>query len=90
MLTTLVKTYLACKGTDSTRKGHRGTMRIIADTDRCIGSGQCLLKEPTVFDLDEEEGIVVLLSSRPTGSTAERAREATRLCPSGALTVIED
>jgi ferredoxin len=65
-------------------------MRIIADTDRCIGSGQCVLKEPTVFGLDEEEGIVALLSSRPTGSTAERAREAARLCPSGALTVIED
>jgi ferredoxin len=40
--------------------------------------------------LDEEEGIVTLLSSRPTGSAAERAREAARLCPSGALTVIED
>jgi ferredoxin len=65
-------------------------MRIITDTDRCIGSGQCVLKEPTVFGLDEEEGIVTLLSSRPTGSAAERAREAARLCPSGALTVIED
>jgi ferredoxin len=65
-------------------------MRIIADTDRCIGSGQCVLKEPTVFDLDEQEGIVTLLPSRPTGSAAERVREAARLCPSGALTVIED
>ena len=90
MLTTLVKACLAYKGTDSTKKGHRGTMRIIADTDRCIGSGQCMLKEPTVFDLDEDEGTVVLLSSQPTGSAAERAREAARLCPSGALTVIED
>jgi len=90
MFTTLVKTRPACEGTDSTKKGRRGTMRIIADTDRCIGSGQCALKEPTVFDLDEEEGIVALLSSRPTGSAAERAREAARLCPSGALTVIED
>jgi ferredoxin len=90
MFTMLVKTCAACKGSDSAKKGHRGTMRIIADTDRCIGSGQCMLKEPTVFDLDEDEGTVVLLSSRPTGSAAERAREAAQLCPSGALTVIED
>jgi ferredoxin len=65
-------------------------MRVVADTDRCIGSGLCMLKEPAVFDLDEDEGIVVLLSSRPPGGTAERVREAARLCPSGALTVIED
>jgi ferredoxin len=65
-------------------------MRIIADIDRCIGSSQCALREPTVFGLDEEEGVVVLLSPRPTGSAAERAREAARLCPSGALTIAED
>jgi ferredoxin len=65
-------------------------MRIIADTDRCIGSGQCVLMDPAVFGLDEEEGIVTLLSPQPTGSAAERAREAARLCPSGALTIDED
>jgi ferredoxin len=65
-------------------------MRIIADTDRCIGSGQCVFREPAIFGLDEEEGIVVLLSPRPTGGAAERAREAARLCPSGALTITED
>jgi ferredoxin len=65
-------------------------MRVIADTDRCIGSGQCVLREPTAFGLDEEEGTVVLLTPQPAGDAAGRAREAARLCPSGALTVTED
>jgi ferredoxin len=65
-------------------------MHIIADTDRCIGSAQCVLRAPAVFGLDEEEGVVVLLTARPTGSAAERASEVARLCPSGALTVAED
>jgi ferredoxin len=67
-----------------------GIVRIIADTDRCIGSGQCVLRERAVFGLDEEEGTVVVLTPQPTGSAAEQAREAARHCPSGALTVTED
>jgi ferredoxin len=65
-------------------------MRIVADTDRCIGSGQCVLREPAVFGLDEEEGVVTLLTPQPAGDAAERAHEAARLCPSGALTVTDD
>jgi ferredoxin len=65
-------------------------MQIIADTDRCIGSAQCVLRAPAVFGLDEEEGVVVLLTAQPTGSAAERADEAVGLCPSGALTLVED
>jgi ferredoxin len=33
---------------------------------------------------------LVLLTARPTGSAAERAGDAARRCPSGALTVAED
>jgi len=65
-------------------------MHIIADTDRCIGSAQCALRAPAVFGLDEEEGVVVLLNARPTGTEAEDAADAASLCPSGALTFAED
>jgi ferredoxin len=65
-------------------------MHIIADTDRCIGAAQCVLRAPAVFGLDEEEGVVMLLTARPTGSEAEDAAAAARQCPSRALTVAED
>jgi ferredoxin len=65
-------------------------MQIIADTDRCIGSAQCALRAPTVFGLDEDVGVVVLLTPQPTGNAVELAREVARLCPSGALTIVED
>ncbi|RAJ58780.1 ferredoxin [Streptomyces sp. Amel2xB2] len=29
-------------------------MRIKADTSLCVGSGQCVLAEPTVFDQDDD------------------------------------
>jgi ferredoxin len=65
-------------------------MRIIADIDRCVGSGQCVLAEPGVFALDDDEGVVSVLEPRPAGAAAQRARGAVRLCPSGALTVVGD
>ena len=63
-------------------------MRVVADTDVCVGAGQCVLTEPAVFDQDDS-GVVALLNDRPDGEEAERARNAVILCPSGALSVIE-
>lgn len=64
-------------------------MRIHADTGVCIGSGQCVLTEPAVFDQDDD-GTVVLLDDQPGGVAATRAREAVSLCPSQALSLTED
>lgn len=65
-------------------------MRIVADTSLCVGAGQCVLSEPSVFDQDEEDGTVVVLAERPEGPALTGAREAVGLCPSGALTLSED
>lgn len=64
-------------------------MRIKADTGVCVGAGQCVLTEPGVFDQDDD-GIVVLLTDQPDGRAADKAREAVSLCPSQALSVVED
>jgi ferredoxin len=64
-------------------------MRIKADTEACIGSGQCVLTEPTVFD-QGDDGIVVLLTDQPGDQVAERARKAAHLCPSRALSIVEE
>jgi ferredoxin len=64
-------------------------MRIVADTSRCIGAGQCVLAEPAVFDQSEEEGTVVILVEQPENGELERARQAVYTCPSGALSLEE-
>lgn len=64
-------------------------MRIVADTSRCVGAGQCVLTEPAVFDQDEEDGTVVVLAEEPENGELDRARDAVRICPSGALSLRE-
>ncbi|GAB2742748.1 ferredoxin [Salinifilum aidingensis] len=61
-------------------------MRITADTDLCVGAGQCVLTEPSVFDQDED-GTVSLVLEHPEGEQARNAREAVGLCPSRALSL---
>lgn len=65
-------------------------MRIVVDKDRCIGSGQCVLTQPEVFDQGEDDGLVVLLTEEPSSETEDSVREAVRLCPSQALSVEEN
>jgi ferredoxin len=64
-------------------------MRIVADTSRCVGAGQCVLTEPAVFDQSEEDGTVIVLVEKPEDEQLERARQAVHICPSGALSLQE-
>ena len=64
-------------------------MRIIADTSRCVGAGQCVLTDPAVFDQDDTDGTVVVLVERPADGQVDRARQAVRYCPSQALSLAE-
>ena len=65
-------------------------MRIVADTDLCVGAGQCVLSEPTVFEQSDDDGTVVLLTEEVDGPTLARVRQAVRICPSGALSLVAD
>jgi ferredoxin len=62
-------------------------MRVTADREICIGAGMCVLTAPELFDQDDD-GIVTPLQAEP-GSHEEAAREAAKLCPSGAVQIIE-
>ncbi len=65
-------------------------MRIITDTDRCVGAGQCVLTEPDVFDQDEQEGTVLLLTERTTEQNLDAVRTAVDVCPAQALSLEQD
>jgi len=64
-------------------------LRVSTDTSRCIGAGMCVLTAPEVFDQSEEDGTVVLLDETPPPELHAAVRRAERLCPSGAISVLE-
>ncbi len=61
-------------------------MGVVVQIDACVGAGQCALVAPDVFDQDDD-GIVVLLQTDPSGSDLEAAIKAARLCPAWAISI---
>ena len=64
-------------------------MKIGADRDRCIGAGMCVMTDEAVFDQDDDGVVVVLTEDVPDGEQ-KRVRDAVDLCPSGALSLLEE
>lgn len=60
-------------------------MKVTADTDICLASGQCVLLAPQIFDQRDDDGIVVTLSQEPSPEQEDAVRQAVLTCPSGAL-----
>ena len=61
-------------------------MRVSADTDRCVGAGQCVLSAPDIFDQDDD-AIVTLLDADPGDGARGLIQSAIDRCPSGAITL---
>lgn len=64
-------------------------MKIAVDATRCIGSGQCTLAAPALFDQREEDGTVILRDPEPAADHHGAAREAAQACPSRTI-IIDD
>ncbi|MEU0744476.1 ferredoxin [Streptomyces sp. NPDC006134] len=62
-------------------------MKIAADTDRCVGAGQCVRTAPELFDQGEDDGLVVVLDAEPGEALLPAAGEAVDLCPARALSL---
>jgi ferredoxin len=62
-------------------------MRIVADTSRCVGAGQCVLTDPAVFDQSDDDGTVLLLTEHVDEAQLPAVREAVQICPSQALSL---
>ena len=64
-------------------------MKVVVDTQRCVGAGQCVWVAPQVFDQREEDGIVRLIEPRPSEALHDFVREAERVCPARAIRIEE-
>ncbi|MEV6171988.1 ferredoxin [Streptomyces sp. NPDC051954] len=64
-------------------------MKIVAETDKCVGAGQCALIAPEVFDQGEDDGIVVVLNTEPGSALRPAVGEAVDLCPARALSLTD-
>jgi ferredoxin len=65
-------------------------MRVNADQDRCVSSGQCVMTAPDVFDQREDDGAVSLKTGSPPPELAGRVRQAAAMCPVLAITITEE
>ena len=62
-------------------------MKVSVDLDRCIGSGQCAVLAPEVFDQDALTGSVILLDAEPAEAERPAVLEAVQTCPRVAIEV---
>ncbi|OWM00972.1 ferredoxin [Mycolicibacterium peregrinum] len=64
-------------------------MKVEADRDACIASGNCVMVSDVVFDQDDDGVVEVLVDEVPDDEIA-LAREAVKLCPASALKLTGD
>ncbi|MGY1734052.1 ferredoxin [Geodermatophilus sp. SYSU D01045] len=61
-------------------------MRVTADRELCVGSGQCELLAPDAFEVDDDGAVRVL---QETPDDGDAARDAVQQCPTGALSLAD-
>jgi ferredoxin len=65
-------------------------MKVEVDQEACVGSGQCVLTAPDVFDQRDEDAIVELLDATPPREQWQATRNAAAGCPAAAIAVRDD
>lgn len=65
------------------------TMTVRIDQTKCIGSGQCVLAAPDVFDQSDDDGLGVVLVPEPSADLLPGVRDAVDRCPAQAVSLEE-
>lgn len=63
-------------------------LKVVVDTSLCIGSGNCAMTAPAVFDQDEEQAVVVLLDDSPPEAERAAVALAVEQCPSAVIRIL--
>lgn len=62
-------------------------MKLEANRDACISSGNCVMTSEALFDQDDD-GVVVLLAKDVPEAEEDHAREAVDICPASVLRLV--
>jgi ferredoxin len=62
-------------------------MRVIANRERCIGAGQCVLTDPGIFAQSEDDGRVQVPAEDLDAAAIGSVELAVRLCPMQVLSL---
>lgn len=62
-------------------------MKLEANRDACISSGNCVMTSEALFDQDDD-GVVVLLAENVPEAEEDHAREAVDICPASVLRLV--
>lgn len=64
-------------------------MTVRIDQTRCIGSGQCVLAAPDVFDQSDDDGLGIVMIAEPSAGLLPGVRDAVERCPAGVVSLEE-
>ncbi|MFI6100251.1 ferredoxin [Lentzea sp. NPDC051213] len=64
-------------------------MPVRIDETRCIGSGQCVLAAPDVFDQSDADGHGIVLIADPSSDLLPGVRDAIDRCPAQVVSLEE-
>jgi ferredoxin len=61
-------------------------VRVVVDFSRCDAHGKCVEVCPEVFDLDDDDQLIVL-DETPPEALHRKVEDATRQCPKAAIRI---
>jgi ferredoxin len=61
-------------------------MKIVVDWDRCEVNGACMDAAPEIFDINDDDDLV-LLDEHPPEALREKAERAVSRCPKAAISI---
>jgi len=64
-------------------------MKIVVDYDLCEANAVCMRIAPEVFQVDDQDNLN-LLQENPPEALRGKMKEAVRLCPRQAISIVED
>ncbi|MFF1253779.1 ferredoxin [Pseudarthrobacter sp. NPDC058329] len=64
-------------------------MKIEIDIDKCVGAGVCVLAAPTVFDQNDDDGVIIVLNETLPPSQEAAVRDAAARCPASVIRLTE-
>jgi ferredoxin len=64
-------------------------LKVVVDYDLCEANARCMEVCPEVFQVDDDDNLNVLIE-RPGPGLRSKLKEAERVCPRQAITIVED